>query len=254
MTHWAAFFSDVEHEVLPVTSGYRVTLTYNLYYSAPSIPTQLFDVTSIGLYQELSSALQTPHFLRNGGTLGFFCQHKYVETLTDDKLADFSAQLSFLKGEDMIIYQVAKSLGLSVDLKAICDLRASDGFMSANKCKVTIPTFRHEISIGYSLDASWEFHYDSEKDMLRKEFGEEVKSAENIRWCYKSKLSGEPILSTVYYGNDPMAEVFYQSAALLVQVPEFSSERHRLATNMASCSAAEEDPAAKKIKTEQPTE
>jgi predicted 2-oxoglutarate/Fe(II)-dependent dioxygenase YbiX len=25
---WIAFFSDVEHEVLPVTEGYRVTLTY----------------------------------------------------------------------------------------------------------------------------------------------------------------------------------------------------------------------------------
>ena len=28
--YWAAFFSDVEHEVLPVSDGYRVTLTYNL--------------------------------------------------------------------------------------------------------------------------------------------------------------------------------------------------------------------------------
>ena len=29
---YIAFFSDVEHEVLPVKSGHRVTLTYNLYY------------------------------------------------------------------------------------------------------------------------------------------------------------------------------------------------------------------------------
>ena len=32
---WTAFFSDVEHEVLPVTEGYRVSLTYvssNCYY------------------------------------------------------------------------------------------------------------------------------------------------------------------------------------------------------------------------------
>ena len=29
--HWAAFFNDIEHEVLPVTSGYRITLIYNLY-------------------------------------------------------------------------------------------------------------------------------------------------------------------------------------------------------------------------------
>ena len=28
---WAVFFSDVEHEVLPVTQGQRITLTYNLY-------------------------------------------------------------------------------------------------------------------------------------------------------------------------------------------------------------------------------
>ncbi|KAG7096291.1 hypothetical protein E1B28_003738 [Marasmius oreades] len=33
-----AFFSDVEHEVLPVTSGHRVTLTYNLYYPDPTSP------------------------------------------------------------------------------------------------------------------------------------------------------------------------------------------------------------------------
>ena len=30
---WAAFFSDVEHEILPVTSGHRLTLTYNLYFN-----------------------------------------------------------------------------------------------------------------------------------------------------------------------------------------------------------------------------
>ncbi len=28
---WAAFYSDCEHEVLEVTSGHRITLTYNLY-------------------------------------------------------------------------------------------------------------------------------------------------------------------------------------------------------------------------------
>ena len=105
---WASFFSDVEHEVLPVTSGHRVTLTYNLYQST-TIPAQMLDVTCTGLYTELWIALQTPHFMRYGGTLGFFCQHRYVETLAE---SDFSAQLPFLKGEDMIIYRVAESLGL----------------------------------------------------------------------------------------------------------------------------------------------
>ncbi|RDX41915.1 hypothetical protein OH76DRAFT_174842 [Lentinus brumalis] len=32
---FAAFFSDIDHEVLPVTSGHRVTITYNLYFAPP---------------------------------------------------------------------------------------------------------------------------------------------------------------------------------------------------------------------------
>jgi len=31
---YVAFFSDIEHEVAPVISGYRVTLTFNLYIDA----------------------------------------------------------------------------------------------------------------------------------------------------------------------------------------------------------------------------
>ena len=29
---YVAFFSDIEHEVAPVTSGHRITLTYNLFF------------------------------------------------------------------------------------------------------------------------------------------------------------------------------------------------------------------------------
>lgn len=29
--HWAAFYSDCEHEIFEVTEGHRLTLTYNLY-------------------------------------------------------------------------------------------------------------------------------------------------------------------------------------------------------------------------------
>jgi hypothetical protein len=40
---YAVFFSDTNHEVLPVTSGYRVMVTYNLYL-APSIGDENHDV------------------------------------------------------------------------------------------------------------------------------------------------------------------------------------------------------------------
>ena len=49
-TYWAAFFSDVEHEILPVTSGYQFTLTYNLYHTL-TIDHPLLDVTTNPFYQ-----------------------------------------------------------------------------------------------------------------------------------------------------------------------------------------------------------
>ena len=61
---WAAFYSDYEHEVLEVTSGHRVTLTYNLYSDKPAAG--LLDATSLPLYEPLKFALQTPGFLQEG--------------------------------------------------------------------------------------------------------------------------------------------------------------------------------------------
>ena len=110
-TQWAAFYSDVEHEVLPVTSGHRITLTYNLYHTSPAMTPE---ITTNLLYCELKAALQNPHFMRQGGILGFFCQHKYTGISTD--LGKFSP---FLKGEDALIYEIAYSLKLSISLKAV---------------------------------------------------------------------------------------------------------------------------------------
>ena len=74
---WAAFFSDVEHEVLEVTEGHRVTLTYNLYYDEISMVSTM-DITNSPFYYNLKAALDHPHFLRDGGVLGFTCQHSYI--------------------------------------------------------------------------------------------------------------------------------------------------------------------------------
>lgn len=67
---WAAFYSDCEHEVLEVTAGHRVTLTYNLY----SVPqrlkikgkTESMDVVRLPLYGAVRDAVENPLFLTNG--------------------------------------------------------------------------------------------------------------------------------------------------------------------------------------------
>ena len=74
---WTAFFSDIEHEVLPVTEGYRVTLTYNLYYGTnPS--RSLIDIETNPFYRTLQAALSNPIFMRDGGILGFKCHYSYI--------------------------------------------------------------------------------------------------------------------------------------------------------------------------------
>ena len=102
---WAAFFSNVEDEVIPTTAGYRITLTYNLYGHKSPVSTlnPILDIIMPPLYRKLRPALCNPIFMRDGGVLGFSCHHVYVfdQLNTDDPL---------LKGVDRTVYLVAKSL------------------------------------------------------------------------------------------------------------------------------------------------
>ena len=216
-TQWAAFYSDVEHEVLPVTSGHRFTLTYNLYHTLSACHPVSLDVTASPLYKELQAALKTPHFMREGGTLGFFCRYRYVECENDEFLKFREAP--FLKGEDMIIYRVAKSLGLSVQLKAICG-----GYDDNSYTDFIVPSFKH-------IEHDFTDEDFDDKAKLAEAFGH-VENAKNVHWCVwtgpgKRKV---PLLSAIHFdnarfGNGPALEVFYQSAALLMEVPKFTSGR-----------------------------
>lgn len=68
---WAAFYSDCEHEVLEVTSGHRITLTYNLYYT-PGIGDlagnkfTVMDVKSLPLYEKVREAFASSDFMGGG--------------------------------------------------------------------------------------------------------------------------------------------------------------------------------------------
>lgn len=68
---WAAFFSDCEHEVLEVTEGHRVTLTYNLYWTdyGPSLMATHLDALnqpSLPFYTALEKLVRCPSFLPKG--------------------------------------------------------------------------------------------------------------------------------------------------------------------------------------------
>ena len=68
--YWVAFYSDCEHEVFEVTSGHRVTLTYNLYiYEHLGSVVQSFpsaDPTRYPLYKKISALLDSNDFMPEG--------------------------------------------------------------------------------------------------------------------------------------------------------------------------------------------
>lgn len=143
---WAAFYGDCEHEVMEVTAGNRVTLTYNLYYSCVGetdrgvhLPHQL------PLYNIVRDMLQEPTFLRNGrflapvpnarvadsdvrpgGLIGFFCHHQYAHAHGSGRKSLPHA----FKGVDLAVYSVFHSLRLKVGVHPIIKNKYGMGGMS----------------------------------------------------------------------------------------------------------------------------
>ncbi|KAF7977840.1 hypothetical protein HWV62_2589 [Athelia sp. TMB] len=108
---YVAFYSDVEHEVALVTSGYRVTLTYNLYHAA-AIPRpsrairQSAGENETALMAGLLDLLQEPTILPKGGVLGFGLQHEYPV----GKATTHVNLIGQLKGADALAKRVCEYL------------------------------------------------------------------------------------------------------------------------------------------------
>jgi hypothetical protein len=113
---YVAFFSDVEHEVAPVTSGHRLTLTYNLYFDDDGGPVFENDAVSEHLIppqppnqeefrETFKALLGNPEFMADGGTLGFGLRHIYP---IKDSLKHV---YNVLKGSDAVVYQSMRALG-----------------------------------------------------------------------------------------------------------------------------------------------
>ena len=117
---WVAFRSEVEHEVLKVISGCRVTVTYNLYLtdpaSEPGASALTINSESASNFQtQFQSLLESPEFLPEGGTLGFGLDQPYPITF-QTKLKKLA---NCLKGEDARVYQACRELRLQPLLRMI---------------------------------------------------------------------------------------------------------------------------------------
>ena len=117
---YAAFFSDGEHEVLPVTSGHRITLTYNLYQAKKmdTISLLVSEYSIMPLRRAFSEALSKPDFMPNGGYVGFHPHHEYP--IIPGK-TEFCELEELLKGEDLVLRSACEALGLVFSIYAVID-------------------------------------------------------------------------------------------------------------------------------------
>jgi hypothetical protein len=114
---YVAFFSDIEHEVAPVISGHRITLTYNLYFDddgpvfandtvSEHLAPPLTRASNEGAFREaFNSLLANAEFLGDGGTLAFGLRHVYP--IKNSLKHVYNA----LKGSDAVVYQSVRALG-----------------------------------------------------------------------------------------------------------------------------------------------
>ncbi|KAG8913162.1 hypothetical protein FRC01_004702 [Tulasnella sp. 417] len=119
---WVFFYSDVEHEILPVTSGHRLTLAYDIFttdtvrYRVPMDPDKI-DTRSIKLFDVLNDGLKDEQFLNGGGRLAFALTYQYPAR--EMELAKDVAFDAILKGNDYLLFHTFKTLLFTPEFRAV---------------------------------------------------------------------------------------------------------------------------------------
>ncbi|RPD54611.1 hypothetical protein L226DRAFT_514965 [Lentinus tigrinus ALCF2SS1-7] len=234
---YVAFFSDVEHEVIRVLSGHRVTITYNMYWAGPprvapppglSVLHPLHESPSeVGSI--LSALFADPAFLPDGGTLGFGLRHAYpFPSVWDESMEDPLVTLQrWLKGGDAALFQAIKALSLEPLLRLL--------FQSYDYRPLVI-MMDHMIELGHT-DTCEEYllleqggvglvakHFGPPPKVRdpwysgRDKHGPRATETVDVHWINECEKWNRVRSEYVAYGNEASTEYLYMNIALLVDV------------------------------------
>ncbi|KAK4147384.1 uncharacterized protein C8A04DRAFT_9024 [Dichotomopilus funicola] len=225
---WAAFYSDCEHEVLEVTEGHRLTLTYNLFCVRGN--GQLggncpwLDPSKLPLYETIKTLVQDAAAWEQGGFIGFNCSHVYPHT-TQTTL-NFLAPDN-LKGADMLMYEIFQSLGLEVSFRPVVnDLHFEDGEGEPAPPMVGVEvaleewrgtTEDEEVMVQYYRWAGCEINGYYRGRFSRRPPGDYV-PFEEVHWLNDFGHM-ESQISWTAYGNEPSGTTTYSCCAIVAKIP-----------------------------------
>ncbi|KAK2459622.1 hypothetical protein APHAL10511_008377 [Amanita phalloides] len=199
---YAAFYSDMEHEVNTVTIGHRVTVTYNLYFEVPSEMPVMSPHASV-FKATLQSLLLDEAFLPNGGLLAFGLQHGYAlpsKAFTEplDK---------YLKGSDAEILHMAKELSLGTSLWTLVKNDTSQYLCQENVDLEGNSFYSEEGSFG-----EWFKNFTHTAKRLRK------CGRFKVHWITKPSEANVDKQAYGVYGNEASVDFAYNSICLLLKI------------------------------------
>jgi hypothetical protein len=228
---YVVLLNDVEHEVMPVISGHRVTLTYNLYRDvddSTSARDSAEDPFSLLAYERafresLQALLENPEFLAYGGTLGFGLRHSYpVER-------DIKHVYSLLKASDAIVYRSLRVLGFQPTLYLYHEWdmphRGYDVIKEGGLIDRLVD-FRGCLNYdGEFVDITRVIrdkggHVACRDDSYRAE-RDGYEKAETIEWVTPVTKFSRQKSAYATYGNSPSLDIAYLDLCLVVRIGKF---------------------------------
>ena len=212
---YVALYSDVEHEVAVVTSGCRITITYNLYFDHPSshnLPTPLSSVSAMNNFKdELSSLLIDPEFLPDGGYLGFGLEYSYSLSNCWLKLSNLETRL---KGVDADLMQAFKALSVVTSFWSVID---HDNNLFA--CEDRIPDTDGEGEFGDNGQQFTDWIVEGEGALiLKSDDPHYTKVNIHINWVKQLVNAQWGEQSFINYGNESFSDHAYHNICLIVKV------------------------------------
>jgi hypothetical protein len=229
---YIAFFSDVEHEVAPVISGHRVTLTYSIHFddidvpSSPDSDTENFSlsqaVSENPFHEQFQALLENPDFLADGGTLAFGLRHVYpIERDKREQFTSLKHIYGTLKGSDAVLYQTIRTLGFQPVLYMYYEWKTPNRVREGAVIDKVIDFGRLSQPREWSMDITrivrWQGGVVVCQEGWKIDEGVECGVPEKVEWATRAtKLNRQASAFAMALGNQPSLEMAYSDLCMFV--------------------------------------
>lgn len=244
---WCSFYGDIDHEITPVTSGYRITLTFDIIKCHPTLSPNKKTIECI------ETLLNDPTILPNGGFLGYGCKYMYSFTSINDIV---------FKGIDSLIYNSFKTFGIDPVVEQLsffiepnnlmnyycnlCDMNGVDivnrnfkaDFDICLECSKTPKGIEKikQFNIGsiFYIAPTEKMYVDAENmhDMMKQTGSRLINDIYWITTPYDGEQK-KAIESDILYGNHPTShEKIYKRCVLLMYIPDLEKRKQKEFSNV----------------------